>query len=46
MFGVSFWIMGMVVYLWPKLTGAHFAAWWNAVSTISYLVPAPIPASS
>ncbi|MFO0763016.1 MAG: cbb3-type cytochrome c oxidase subunit I [Byssovorax sp.] len=27
MFGVfSFWIMGMIVYLWPKLVGA---AWWS-----------------
>lgn len=44
MFGVfSFWIFGMVVYLWPKLVGA---AWWSErlnhynywISTVAILV--------
>lgn len=35
MFGVfSFWIMGMVVYLWPKLTG--FAWWSDRLNHINY----------
>lgn len=35
MFGVfSFWIIGMVVYLWPKLTG--FAWWSDRLNSINY----------
>ena len=35
MFGVfSFWIMGMVVYLWPKLTG--FAWWSDRLNQLNY----------
>lgn len=35
MFGVfSFWIVGMVVYLWPKLTG--FAWWSERLNHINY----------
>ncbi|MEP7123088.1 MAG: cbb3-type cytochrome c oxidase subunit I [Byssovorax sp.] len=35
MFGVfSFWILGMVVYLWPKLTG--FAWWSDRLNSLNY----------